>query len=372
MLNIKSGNAKGTNTASVTKEVINSITQEDIKLVIFFASTKYDFHQASKVFKESFSDIDVIGCTTAGEISSDGFSEGSISAMSIAADNFQTSTYVVRGIKNKTMLAKNDLIKTAEKIGITNADLSNSFVITLIDGLQASEEKVLNVLASCFNDLPLIGGSAGDDVRFKETFVSANGEVYNDAAVVTFVKSDKKFFIYKENIYVPTDIEFTVTKIDISKRAILELNGKPATEEYAKALGVPIEELPKHFMSNPLGRIIVDSVFITAPREVVDGTGIAFYSLALRDSTVKILKPIDAVAEAKNTVEEIKRNIPNCKGILLSNCILRYLQFKKENICSEIASQYAQCGAVCGFNTYGEQLNNLQVSQTLTLIALGE
>ena len=372
MLNIKSGSGSGTDAKNVAAEVIALIKQDEIKLVIYFASLKYDFYQVSKIFNDNFPDIDVIGCSTAGEIGPLGFTEGSISAMSIAADDFQTSTYVIKNIKSKTMLAINDLIKTAEKLGITTTNTQNAFVMTLIDGMQASEEKVLNVIGNCFKNLPLVGGSAGDDLQFRETFISANGEVYTDAAITTFVKTNKKFYLYKENIYIPTDVEFKVTKTDISRRAIMELNEKPATEEYARALGVPAEELPEYFMRNPLGRVILDSIFITAPREIIDNGGIAFYSSTLKDTTVKLLKPIDAVAEAKKTVEKIKENLPCCKGVILFNCILRYLQFKNENNCTEIADEFFKVGAICGFNTYGEQLNNLLVSQTLTLIAFGE
>ncbi len=372
MLNIKNTNASGPDASSVVEKAVNSIKQDETKLVIFFASTKYDFNEVSKLFKDNFQDIDVIGCTTAGEIGPDGFVEGNISAISIAADDFETSTYVMKNIKTKSMMARNDLIKTAEKIGIKTSDSENGFIITLIDGMQASEEKVMNAIASSFTNFPLVGGSAGDDLNFQQTFVSANGDVYTDAAVITFVRTSKKFFLYKENIYVPTDIEFKVTGIDISRRAITELNGKPAAEEYAKALGVSVEDLPNHFMRNPLGRVILDNIFITAPREIIDNNGIAFYSLTLKDTIVKLLKPINAVEEARKTVQAIKQNLPDCKGVILFNCILRYLQFKNENICKEVSDEFAGCGSICGFSTYGEQLNNLQVSQTLTLIAFGE
>jgi hypothetical protein len=372
MLNIKNANVSGDNVKEVVAKAIDTIKQDETKLVIFFSSTKYDFETVSKMFNEGFKNIDVIGCTTSGEIGPSGFCEGSISAMSIAADDFQTSTYIMKNIKTRAMVARKDLNLVGEKIGFKSDDSENGFIITLIDGMQASEEKVMNTVGSCYPNLPLIGGSAGDDLQFKATQVSANGEVYENAAVITFVKTNKKVFLYKENIYVPTDIEFKVTQIDVSNRAIVELNGRPAAQEYAKALGVTVDDLPNHFMKNPLGRVIGDSIFITAPREIIDGDSIAFYSLTLRDATVKLLKPIDAIQEAKKTVEAIKAELPNCKGVILFNCILRYLQFKNENICKEIAQEFSTCGTVCGFNTYGEQLNKLQVSQTLTLIALGE
>ena len=55
-----------------------------------FSSKKYDIkesHKSSKYLPE----IDVVGCTTAGELSNQGFTEGSISALSIAADDFEVA-----------------------------------------------------------------------------------------------------------------------------------------------------------------------------------------------------------------------------------------------------------------------------------------
>ncbi len=372
MLNIKSFNADGPDTASVVQTIVDSIKQDEAKLVVFFTSTKYDFGMVSKLMKENFPGSDVIGCTTSGEIGPQGFTEGSISAMSMAADNFETSTYLMKNIKNKAIFAKNDLVNAGQKIGISSYDSKNGFIITLIDGLQASEEKVMNILGNCFSNLDIVGGSAGDDLKFNGTFVSANGEVCQDAAVITFVRTSKKFFLYKENIYVPTDIEFKVTKADINNRLILELDGKPAAEEYARVLGISIDQLPDYFTSNPLGRIFMNSVWITSSKSVGDNGSINAYSAITQNSIVKLLKPIDAVAEAKKTVQVINEKLPDCKGIILFNCILRYLQFKKENICTEISSEFLKFGSVCGFNTYGEQFNKLHVNQTLALIAFGE
>jgi len=371
-MNILSFNASGTDSKYVTDQIIQGITQDNVKLVLFFVSTKYDLVQISRLFKDAFPDVDVIGCSTAGEISSQGFFEGSISAMSIASDDFETSTFVMKDIKTKSMLVKNDLLHAGKKIGLNPNDAENGFIITLIDGMQASEEKVMYAIGNSFPKLPLVGGSAADDAQFKESFVSANGEVFQNAAIITFVKTSKPFFLYKENIYIPTEIEFTVTKSDLTNRIVNEFNGKPAADEYAKALGITVEELPDYFSSNPLGRLILNSVWIATPVSVLEDKSITVYSAISQDSKVRVLKPIDSISECKKSVESIREALPNCKGILLFNCTYRYLQQKKENICPQLASEFSKCGTVCGLNTYGEQLNMLHVNQTLTLLALGE
>jgi hypothetical protein len=137
-------------------------------------------------------------------------------------------------------------------------------------------------------------------------------------------------------------------------------------------LGVPVSEISNYFMSNPFGRQYLDDIWITSPYNVIENKQLALYALLMQNSTVKLLKPKDPVAETRKTMEAIKENVPNCKGILVFNCILRFLQFKKENACEAVYNEYPKDIACCGFSTYGEQLGKYQINQTLTLVAFGE
>ena len=48
---------------------------------------------------------------------------------------------------------------------------SSSFALLLIDGLSIREEPVVSSLYSALGDIPLFGGSAGDDLKFEQTWV---------------------------------------------------------------------------------------------------------------------------------------------------------------------------------------------------------
>ena len=372
MLQIKSGNVSGTDLTQVVNELAQTINLFGAKLVIFFTSKKYDIQQVGKIMKQKFPLVEVIGCTTAGEISNRGFTEDSISAMCIASDNFEVSTFVMKDIKTKAVLAKDGLLEAGRKLGFSS-NSTNGFIITLIDCIPKVEERVLTTINHPFPNLQLVGASAADS---ESAYLSVNGEVFQNAAIVTFVKTNLNFFIYKENIFVPTDTELDVTKADMNNRIIWELNGKPAVEEYARVVGVSISDFLKNhktvFFTNPLGRIFGSEVWIAAPFSVIDGKGIGCTALVMEHTTVKLLKPIDVIAETKKTVATIEQKIPNCKGMILFNCLLRYMQFKQENLCSQLINEYNRCGQICGFNTYGEQLNKFNINQTLTLVAFGE
>jgi len=374
MFHLLTGNQSGENVRSVVTQLVADIRQPEMKLVVFFSSKKYDIKEVAQLFKEHLPEVDVVGCTTAGEISNRGFTEDSISALSIAADDFEVAPYLMKEIDQKVLFAKDDILQTAGKIGLS-PDSSNGFILTLIDSSQAAEEKILTLLRNNFPKLDIVGGSAADE-DFKETLVSVNGEAMVNAAALVFIKTSHKTFFYKENIYAPTDIELEVTKADIQQRLILELNGKPAVEEYARILGYDTDYFRENhrdiFFRNPLGRIFGEDIWITSPTVIVDDKAIAFAALVLQGTKVKLLKPVDAVAEAVKTVQTIKEKLPDCKGAILFNCLLRYWQFKMDNQTEIIAREYAKLGAICGFNTLGEQLQRSHMNQTLTLVAFGD
>ena len=68
MFHLLTGNQSGENVRSVVTQLVADIRQPEMKLVVFFSSKKYDIKEVAQLFKEHLPDVDVVGCTTAGEI----------------------------------------------------------------------------------------------------------------------------------------------------------------------------------------------------------------------------------------------------------------------------------------------------------------
>ncbi|TYQ16701.1 UNVERIFIED_CONTAM: hypothetical protein Cloal_3269 [Acetivibrio alkalicellulosi] len=374
MLNIKNFSSDNLDLDNAINEIVENIKLENTKLVLFYVSpNKYDFLKAAKLMKEKFPNCDVAGCTSAGELGHKGLVNNHISAMSFSSDSFEASSCLIKDVKTKALLGKSLLIKAAEKIGITPENEENAVAIMHIDGLSASEEKVLSVFGGIFKTLPLVGGSAGDDLTFdtSKNMVAINGEVSTNAAVITFIKTSHKFLTLKEDIYKPTDHKFLVTKADVATRTVHEIDGKPAAQVYADAIGVSIEELPKNFTHHPMGRIFQGNTFITSPSST-DGKSVSFYCTVLPNTPISLLQWVDPLTEIDKTLEMLQEKLPDCRGIFMSNCIFRYTQFKNEDIVSSVSDRYLKLNIpICGFNTYGEQLGRQHLNQSLTLIAFG-
>ena len=73
----------------------------------------------------------------------------------------------------------------------------NKYVgIILIDGLCCKEELIMDKMGDLTN-VTFIGGSAGDDLKFENTYVYANGKSYTHAAVLAILEPATEFSFIK-------------------------------------------------------------------------------------------------------------------------------------------------------------------------------
>ncbi|MCT4598342.1 MAG: FIST C-terminal domain-containing protein [Vallitalea sp.] len=365
------------NTQEAVAEIIKEITQEDIKLVMFFVSPIHDFEYVSKGIYNEFSHSEVMGATTAGEICNKGFMDDGLLAISISSKTMKVKSIMIEDGHKHPILYKNKIEDTMKEAGL-NPDSSNisneGFGIGLFNGVVCLEEKLLSVIYSVIKDseFNIVGGSAGDGSNFKNTFISYNGKVIDDGCVVTFVKTNERFCIKKENIFKLSGKTMTATKVDVRNRVIYELNGNPASTEYARILGIDEKDLNRYFTINPLGRMIGDEIFIATPTQINPDKSITVYAQVLPYSIVDILEPLDPKEVLHQTLTEVKEEIPNLKLLISFNCLLRTLYFKEKKITGDLTNIFNEyVPLLCGFSSYGEQYKKFHMNETLTILALG-
>ena len=134
----------------------------------------------------AFEGVDLVGCTTAGEITPNGYEQHSIIAIGFSASYFAISTQIVESMENFTLIdAQETINKLTENCYVKKlaAIKNNSFLLTLLDGLSADEEQFLVTLNSASGGIPHFGGSAGDDIHLATTHVFYQGSFYQNAAI---------------------------------------------------------------------------------------------------------------------------------------------------------------------------------------------
>lgn len=365
---------KQINTAFVE---INQKIHNKPDLILFFASTNFSFEDLTKGFKENYPEAQIVGVTTTGEIGPEGYSESTLTVQSYANNFGKVQAVLMNDIVKYPIFDRQKLMKAAKQVGIqlnSKRITKEGFAYVFPVGLKAGEEKMLSVVHSIFDQdgFSIFGGTAGDDAKFVTTKISVNGEITETGGATVFVKPNMDFYIMKENIFKGSGKKVKITKANAEKRMVYEMDHRPAAEVYAKQIGVPTSELSKYFAAHPLGRKFNHDHLIASPFQVHNRGEIEFYCQVYEGAVVEILEPKNAVEEMEQTIGQFKEKFHELHGVLGCNCILRKLQFKNERLTDSLNKQLRTLPNLCGFSSYGEQLNKSQLNQTLLLIGFGK
>lgn len=367
-------------TQSAVQDLLSKLKNppEKYNAVLFFASSDYDFSLLSDLLHKKFSGAQVIGTTTSGEISREGFTSRTIVLSALSCDKTKFSGVIFDGVDKFPIIHKKELEDAAGRIGIRCADPmshKNAFAITFVNGLCNAEEALLSFFYAVIknDDFIIAGGSAGDDLKFKKTFVSCNGKIVSDGAAILFVKTPLPFFIQKENIFKPTGKRTKITQADTYIRKIISLDGMNPRKRYAELLGIPEAKAESAALTNPFGRVFGGHTFISSIAGFnKDGT-INMYSRVLPNSKVELMELVPIKEKIEESLDSALKEIPHPGCVLLINCILRTIIFQQQEICDQICRLYGSHGLdFAGFSSYGEQIGRINSNQTLVSIIIGE
>ncbi|SES99605.1 Uncharacterized conserved protein, contains FIST_N domain [Natronincola peptidivorans] len=297
----------------------------------------------------------VILCSTSGEYTDKGFREGAITGFAYNKDECHIVELLYPPVKSlENLKASYNKVKS-------NKD---AFLLLLCDGLSGMEESIITTLFFMDNHFKIIGGSAGDSLKFDETVIYIGGKKVHSVAL--FFNPQKRTEILKENIYVPSGKRLLVTDADPISRVVKKFNNAPASTEYARMLGVEEADLPNHFMNHPLGKIYEEDIFIASPMKVNSDKSITFYCQLMPNTFVHVLEPIDPINAIKNTLSAatIKPSF-----VFVINCILRSLKFQQEDLWKDIDRNITNfCSNTTGFISYGEQYYKNHSNQTMVML----
>lgn len=334
-------------------------------IVILFASaTVYDQPKLLKVLSAKVK-APIIGCSTAGEITSAGGAlDHSIALMAIYSDAIKFVSGVGHDIKTSSRQAGRTLATDIQ----TKAGEKPKVVLMMPDGLAGNGADIVRGVLDIFgHDFMVAGGSAGDDYLFKETYQYLDNSVLTGSVVGVGLCGNFTYGIGVRHGWIPIGTPRIATK---SKNNILyEIDGKPAIAMYEEHFGKdkvlvdPKEPLAKLAITYPLGipspnkdgYLIRDPITvdekgaITCAAEVPEGSEV-YLMIGSREEA------IDAAADAaKKALAQVEGK--KIKAILLFNCIARkkLLMSKKHQEIEKIRSILGMDVPLIGFYTYGEQ-----------------
>ena len=372
---IRRAQSCATDARDAAREFHAGVAQPNMELVIFFCSVHYDLDILASEIQHLFTGVQVIGCTTAGEIGPIGYRDHTISGASLPSSRFTAACGRIDELQQfestQAHSLAQDLMQRLESVEPLT-DASNSFALLLIDGLSVREEPVTQALQNALGRLPLVGGSAGDDLSFGETWIYSDGSFHTDSAALALVTTQVPFRIFKTQHFVPTDRRIVVTAADSEHRIVSEIDGWPAAESYARLVGTDVKSLaPARFAEQPIVVVIDGTNYVRSIQKVNPDGSLTFFCAIEEGLVLRGARGVDLVGNLEEAFAEIHAAIGQPQLIVGCDCILRKLEMAQHGLTDRVEKVFRDNNVV-GFSCYGEQHLGVHVNQTLTGIAIGD
>jgi hypothetical protein len=360
-----------------------ALRSADPKLLIVFASPAHDLVAMLAGIREVAPSIPLIGCSTAGEIATDGPGDAGVVVTAIGGSGFSVATNAARN-------ASVDLRK-AGAVAATCAESGlpgeHQVLLLLTDGLGGDQQEVVRGAYSVVGgSVPLVGGCAGDDMAMSKTFQFFDGEVLEDSVIAAAITSDAPLGIGVQHGWTRVGAPFLVTASSGSR--VLALDDRPALDVYLERLEAPDDArtdpaaFTRFALTHPFGlsrrsgeevRFIAEANFadrsIGCIAEVPQG-GLAWIMAGDAGSVLAA-----TTAACSQAVDGLSGGAP--LGFLAFDCIARRGVLGSEGIHEEVAriASFSGGAPVAGFYTYGEIARTHGVNgfhnQTLVVLAFG-
>ncbi|UDL04499.1 nitric oxide-sensing protein NosP [Marinobacter sp. CA1] len=361
--------------AAAAGALADELAHAELGCVLFFCSADYDLAQLGPALEAAFPGVLVCGCTTAGEITPQGYGRGCMTAIALDRRHFAVDCALIQELEGFSL---QDAQACIDRLLATcrDADLApvrdHTFAITLLDGLSSREELVLATLNAALGSIPQFGGSAGDDERLNDTHVYFRGRFHNHAAIVMLVNTPLDFRVFSTHHMTATEQKLVVTRADSDRRTVHELNAEPAARAYARAVGVTEAELDrKTFALHPMAVRIGGHHFIRSVQRVNADGSLTFYCAVETGIVMTMMRTGSLQQSLQDQLEQAEAVVGQPLVTIGCDCFLRRLEAEVTGIDQNIG-EFLSRHRVMGFNSYGEQFDGMHINQTFTGVVIGQ
>lgn len=372
---IKTAHSTHRDTKTAVRDFVHAVTQPDMALVVFFCSREHDLDILASEMARHFPGVAVVGCTTAGEIGPGGYLDRTLTGASFPSGMCTAVTTRLGDISRFSPHQSHSMIQ--ELLGRLEStapasSAGNTFAFMLIDGLSRREELVTRALQVSLGDISLVGGSAGDGLSFVKTHVYHDGQFHSDCVVLTLLTTRLPFRIFKTQHFSALGERLVITSANTANRTVMEINGRPAAEEYARLTGVSADRLnPAFFARSPVVVLIDGTEYVRSIQRVNPDGSLTFYCAIEEGLVFRPAVCLDIVRNLEQTFDDLRRELGPLQFVMACDCVLRNIEISQAGLKHHIERIFRDNNTV-GFGTYGEQYRGIHVNQTLTGIAFGE
>lgn len=360
---------------SAVFELATQLAGQEYAIIAYFSADSFDQAQLATAMRGQFPVATaLIGCTTAGEIGPAGYQNDSVVAIGFPAGDFSASTVLlpkldefdIADCEQKVRQAQHEARHTGPE-----SRMSGQFAFLLIDGLSCREEALGKAVQLILGSTPVIGGSAGDSLQFRQTCVFHEGGVHNNAAVLAIVNTRLPVGLVRAQHFEPAASRMVVTGARPEARIVTEINGYPAAAEYARIVGIPPESLnPDAFAAFPVVVRIAGREYVRSIQKANPDNSLSFYCAIDKGIVLSLANGVDALDNLVAALDAVEQEVGTVQAILACDCILRSLEFRQSGQLDDISSVLRE-RKVTGFLSFGELHYGIHVNQTFNGIAFG-
>jgi len=340
------------------------LKRHEPKIIITFISTIFDSIEAIKGIRSVINEAPLIGCSSAGSITTAGPIRNSISVFILSSETIRFSLGVAKSIKKNPRSAGHEVSRKALSAAI-KGKTTKAFIM-FSDSLSGNGADILRGAQEALGtSFPIIGGSAADELCFQKTYQYLNNNIYTDSVVGLLISGEINIGIGKAHGWQPIGKPHKITKA--KSNIIKEIDKKRAVEIYEDYFGKTFEELKDAGIaglgvSYPLGiRIKEENEYlIRAPLKAEENGSLVLsaeipegedVNLMMGDKALALEATRSACMEAAKEAQS--RNI---KFITVFSSIARYKLLRSESreeikIMKEV---FGKDIPILGFYTYGE------------------
>ena len=360
-------------TLTIANAVVAAASIEPMAVaIVWFSRQAIDAAALSNTLGRLVPDLPVCGCSTCGEVTPAGLQDSGCVIVLLPARHVNVSISLIENIDRAGMQQIAQDASAARRSLMQNhsCNTTNTFALALVDGLTFAGEATTAALQRGLDDIPLIGGSAGDDLGFDRTDILHGGEVHDHAAVLILVHSRLPFRLFTDNNFVPTAKKLVVTRSDPDRRIVHEFNGLPAASAYAEAIGTPQGGLDAtSFAAHALILRIGGENYCRSIQSADAQDGSLTFFCAIDDGLVlTVSKSEGMVRSSRSMIESIEADIGSIACMIGFDCIYRKLDAAHRGVTDRMESLLREKNFI-GCNTYGEQFRSMYVNQTFTGVA---
>lgn len=232
MFKIVTGHSEDPETDIATHEALDNALERlngtPPRGALVFAAIDIDLPVMAAILRDRLPGVPVSGCTTDGELSGPaGFLEDSIVITLIASDTVEVSVGYGQGAASDPARATADAVAMAR----AGSGQEPALCIATPEGIGTNIHHILDGLrAALGSDFPIVGGAAGDQLRFTKTGQICNDAVLTDAVVVMLLSGPLVVSSGVATGYAPLGSRHMVTRAEGAE--IHEIGGRPAVELY--------------------------------------------------------------------------------------------------------------------------------------------